>query len=159
MERVSDTQYHDNARFSQALPTLEEVLNQTAPHPFSLHSFIEFLSQNDQLRPLEFSLEARRYQRSYYFVFQELGGFGESQYRLQHLSSLWQRLLVNYLASGSPCEIHLSPQIRHTLMEYSYPGMLPPPEIISWAVEEVHDAMQQRIFPQYLTSRHRFLSK
>jgi hypothetical protein len=102
MERVSDTQYHNNARFSQALPTLEEFLNQTAPHPLSLHSFIELLSHNDQLRPLEFSLEARRYGRSYYFVFQELGGFGESQYRLQHLSSLWQRLLVNYLASGSP---------------------------------------------------------
>jgi hypothetical protein len=155
MEKVSDTQYLNNARLSRPLPTLEEVLNQTAPHPFSLHSFIEFLSQNDQLGPLEFSLEARRYRRSY-FIFQELGGIGKRQYRLQHLSSLWQRLLVNYLTSGSPCEIQLSPQIRYTLMEYSYPGMLPPPEIIGLAVEQVHEAMQQWIFPQYLAYRASF---
>jgi hypothetical protein len=89
MERVSDTQRVNNTRFSQALPTLEEVLNQTAPHPVSLLSFIEFLSQNDQLRRLEFSLEARRYRGSYYFIFKELGGIGNRQYRLQYLSSLW----------------------------------------------------------------------
>jgi hypothetical protein len=73
-----------------------------------------------------------------------------SQYRLQYLSSLWQRLHVNYLAWGSPCEIQLSPQVRHTLMEYSYPGMLPPPEIVGLAVEQVHEAMRQWVFPQYL---------
>jgi hypothetical protein len=40
---------------SGSKPILEDVLNQTASFPFSLDSFIEFLSQNDQLRPLEFT--------------------------------------------------------------------------------------------------------
>jgi hypothetical protein len=81
---------------SRILPTLEDVVNQTAHFPFALGSFINFLSLNDQLRPLEFIVEARRYRRSYYSVFQQLGGMEPpSQRRLWHLSLLWQRLLDN----------------------------------------------------------------
>jgi hypothetical protein len=153
MESAPDKEYRNNAGFSQALPTLEEVLNLQARHPFSLDSFIEFLSQNDQLGPLEFLLEARRYLRSYSVVFQQHGGIGARQRPLQHLSSLWQRLLVNYLAPGSPCEIQLSVQVRYRLMEYSNLLMLPPPEVIGLAVEQVQEAMQHWIFPQYLAYR------
>jgi hypothetical protein len=160
MERVSGEQCLNDVCSSRILPTLEDVLNRTAHFPFTVDSFIEFLSLNDQLRPLEFILEARRYRRSYYSVLQQLGGMEPpSQRQLWHLSLLWQRLLDNYLASGSQYEIQLSAQVRYALMEYSHLSMLPPPDIIGLALEQVYEMMHQWIFPQYLAYVHGSQSK
>ena len=46
-------------------PTLDEVLNNTAPQPYTLAAYTAFLSQQHCLETLEFVTEARRYTEKY----------------------------------------------------------------------------------------------
>src|ERR1700712_5657694 len=46
-------------------PTLQEVLSNTAPPPWTLSAFMAYLSQNHCLETLEFTMDANRYSKHY----------------------------------------------------------------------------------------------
>ncbi|PBP21702.1 hypothetical protein BUE80_DR007604 [Diplocarpon rosae] len=46
-------------------PTLQEVLSNTAPPPWTLAAFMQYLSQNHCLETLEFTMDAKRYEKHY----------------------------------------------------------------------------------------------
>ena len=85
-------------------PTLDEVLNNTTPPPYTLSAFIQYLSQNHCLETLEFILEAKHYCESYKSLFEPAGEsiVTSNSSTIIHLSMLYQLLLTTFILPGRP---------------------------------------------------------
>lgn len=140
--------------FCPIRPTLDDVLANTAPPPYTLSAFMAYLSQNHCLETLEFTMEAKRYGETYQAVSHQLS---ESPIcsdcpQTEHLCMLWQRLISAYILPGSPREINLSSSVRDGLLEYADSTTPPPPEVLDSAVTRMHDLMEESIFIPFLNS-------
>jgi hypothetical protein len=135
-------------------PTLDEVLANVAPPPYTLSAFMAYLSQNHCLETLEFTMEANRYRESYYALIDRLGpnALAAESAESQHMHMLWQRLLTAYIFPGSPREINLSSEVRDALLQYSNVTAPPPPETLDSAVKRIHDLMEESIFLPFINS-------
>ncbi|KAJ6020886.1 Regulator of G protein signaling superfamily [Penicillium herquei] len=135
-------------------PTLDDVLANTAPPPYTLSAFMAYLSQNHCLETLEFTLEAKRYRETYTAVVERLGetAVTTDSPESQHLLMLWQRLLMAYIYPGAPREINLSSEVRDPLFDYRDASIPPVPETLDSAVKRIHELMQESIFIPFLNS-------
>ncbi|KAJ5751183.1 Regulator of G protein signaling superfamily [Penicillium manginii] len=106
--------------FCPMRPTLNDVLANTAPPPYTLSAFMAYLSQNHCLETLEFTLEAQRYRDTYLSFAERLGQstLTTETPESQHLRMLWQRLLTAYIFPGAPREINLSSEVRDGLLRH-----------------------------------------
>lgn len=132
-----------------SIPTLNEVLANVAPPPYTLSAFMAYLSQNHCLETLEFTMEANRYRDSYYALSERLDAECPE---VQHLRMLWQRLLTAYIFPGSPREINLSSEVRDALLQYTNVTVPPVPETLDSAVRRIHDLMEESIFLPFINS-------
>lgn len=135
-------------------PTLDEVLTNTAPPPYTLSAFMAYLSQNHCLETLEFTLEANRYRETYDSFVNRLG---ESKVTTdasghQRLFMLWQLLLTAYVLPGAPREINLSVDVRDSLLRHRDISTPPLPETLDLALKSVHDLMEDSIFFSFLNN-------
>ncbi|KAJ5760153.1 Regulator of G protein signaling superfamily [Penicillium odoratum] len=137
--------------FCPMRPTLDEVLANTAPPPYTLSAFMAYLSQNHCLETLEFTLEAKRYRETYLSLVDRLGDPTDTP-EAQHLQMLWQRLLMAYICPGAPREVNLSSEIRDALLHHRNPAIPPPPETLDFAVKNIHELMEESIFLPFLNS-------
>ncbi|EAW11175.1 regulator of G-protein signaling domain-containing protein [Aspergillus clavatus NRRL 1] len=140
--------------FCPMRPTLDEVLANTAPAPYTLSAFMAYLSQNHCLETLEFTLEAKRYRETYDSLTHRLQ---ESPIvtdcpESQHLRMLWQRLLTAYVIAGAPREINVSSEVREEILRQANAHTPPPPETLDAAVKLVHDLMEESIFIPFLNA-------
>ncbi|KAJ5123365.1 hypothetical protein N7448_009462 [Penicillium atrosanguineum] len=135
-------------------PTLNEVLANTAPPPYTLSAFMAYLSQNHCLETLEFTLEAKRYRETYESLADRLGveTISADLPESQHLRMLWQRLLMAYIIPGAPREINLSSEVRDEVLAYRDVTTPPVPEALDSAVKRIHDLMEESIFLPFLNS-------
>ena len=140
--------------FGPMHPTLDEVLADTAPPPYTLSAFMAYLSTNHCLETLEFTLEAKRYQESYESLAERLGDAAAvaDSPESEHLCMLWQRLLTAYILPGSPREVNLSSEVRNGLLQYRGAASPPAPEILNSALKRIHDLMEESIFLPFLNS-------
>ncbi|KAH8697174.1 regulator of G protein signaling domain protein RgsD [Talaromyces proteolyticus] len=143
-----------SGNFSAARPTLDEVLSNTAPFPYTLSAFMAYLSQNHCLETLEFTLEAKRYGETYRSVARVLGQpvIVSDTPQTQHLLMLWQRLLSAYIVPGAPREINLSSQVRDNLLADARATRPPPPQTLDAAIRRMHDLMEESIFIHFVNS-------
>ncbi|KAJ5468613.1 hypothetical protein N7475_006365 [Penicillium sp. IBT 31633x] len=135
-------------------PTLNEVLANIAPPPYTLSAFMAYLSQNHCLETLEFTMEASRYRDSYYALVDRLGpaALNSECPETQHLRMLWQRLLTAYIFPGSPREINLSSEVRDALLRYTIVTAPPVPGTLDSAVKRIHELMEESIFLPFINS-------
>lgn len=135
-------------------PSLNDVLANTAPPPYTLSAFMAYLSQNHCLETLEFTLEAKRYREVYETLVEQLGpdAITSDSHESQHLRMLWQRLLMAYILPGAPREINLSSEVRNQLLAYRDVAMPPTPDTLNSAVKRIHDLMEESIFLPFLNS-------
>jgi len=135
-------------------PTLNEVLANTAPPPYTLSAFMAYLSQNHCLETLEFTLEAKRYRETYESLADRLGvsTIPADVPESQHLRMLWQRLLMAYIVPGAPREINLSSEVRDEVLAHRNAITPPAPEMLDSAVKRIHDLMEESIFLPFLNS-------
>ncbi|KAJ5367375.1 hypothetical protein N7541_001316 [Penicillium brevicompactum] len=135
-------------------PTLDEVLANVAPPPYTLSAFMAYLSQNHCLETLEFTMEANRYRESYYALLDRLGpsALDSECPESQHMRMLWQRLLNAYIFPGSPREINLSSEVRDALLQHANVTAPPVPETLDSAVKRIHDLMEESIFLPFINS-------
>lgn len=113
---------------SPGRPTLEDVLNNTAPSPYTLSAYTAFLSQQHCLETLEFVTESRKYSAKYEEAAAQLK---ESKVTTESdqgfdLMMDWTRLLDVYVKPGAPREINLPAEERDDLIACSYEPILPP---------------------------------
>jgi hypothetical protein len=135
-------------------PTLDEVLNNTTPPPYTLSAFIKYLSQNHCLETLEFILEAKRYRESYKSLDEPAR---ESTVTTNcpesiNLSLLYQLLLKTYILPGAAREVNLPVNVRDDLLRHKITSTPPSPETLDPAVRSIHDLMEDSIFISLLNS-------
>ncbi|CAG7926573.1 unnamed protein product [Penicillium olsonii] len=135
-------------------PTLDEVLANVAPPPYTLSAFMAYLSQNHCLETLEFTMEANRYRESYFALLDRLGPSAlESDCpESKHMRMLWQRLLTAYIFPGSPREINLSSEVRDALLQHANVTAPPVPETLDSAIKRIHELMEESIFLPFINS-------
>lgn len=142
-------------------PTLDEVLNNTAPPPYTLSAFISYLSQNHCLETLEFILEAKRYRENFSSVEPAKDSLvtklNNSTKDTINLSLLYQILLETYISPGAEREVNLPVKVRDDLLRNKIISTPPLPETLDLAVRSIHDLMEDSIFVSFLNSVSTYL--
>lgn len=131
-------------------PKLDDILNDTAPYPYTLNAFITFLSQIQSLEILEFVLEARRYRQH----FHHLLAFSEDSHQKHILRQQWQRILQSHILPGASREINIPEHVRHELLA-SVPGENddpPNPVFLDPATQQMQDLLHDSILVPFLRS-------
>lgn len=136
-------------------PTLDDVLSNRAPPPYTLTAFMAYLSQNHCLETLEFTMDAKRYGEHFNSVMRQLGQsvIPQESPQAEHLRMLWGRLISAYIVPGSPREINLPSTVRDALLHHSQSRKPPHPDALDAAVKRMRDLMDESIFIPFLNSR------
>jgi hypothetical protein len=137
-----------------ARPTLEDVLNNKAPSPYTLAAYTAFLSQQHCLETLEFTTEAKKYADKYDEASASMAGMPitiDTQEGWELIQD-WQRLLEIYVKPGAPREINLPSEERDDLIEHSFDVKPPQPENLDAAVKRMYDLMSDSIFIPFCNS-------
>jgi hypothetical protein len=118
---MSMTEYHPPSRpltvsiprsiasASNRRPNLSEILANTAPPPYTLSSFMAFLSQNHCLENLEFTMDASRYRKHYSKMVNRHPGTPISPLsdECAYVLMLWRRLIDAYIRESGPREVSM----------------------------------------------------
>jgi len=88
-------------------PNLAEILANNAPPPYTLSSFMAFLSQNHCLENLEFTMDASRYRKHYSKMVNRHPGTPISPLsdECAYVLMLWRRLIDAYIRESGPREV------------------------------------------------------
>ncbi|KUI73634.1 Regulator of G-protein signaling 13 [Cytospora mali] len=128
------------------MPTLEEILTDTAPHPYTLGAFMAYLSQNHCLETLEFTMEADRYRLAH----------SQSQHSFmdngEHVCELWQKLMQAYIQPCGSREVNLPSYVRHHLLRLPCGPSPPDPTELDEAVRIVYELMSDSVLVPFLES-------
>ncbi|KAI5864144.1 regulator of G protein signaling superfamily [Durotheca rogersii] len=129
-------------------PTLSEILANTAPPPWTLSSFMAFLSQNHCLETLEFILDAERYGATYYQI-----AHGRLSDGPEHICSLWRKVIDAYIMPCAPREVNLPAHVRDRLLQLSCCKSNPPhPSELDEAIQIVRELINDSILVPFLES-------
>ncbi|KAI0137200.1 hypothetical protein BJ170DRAFT_590143 [Xylariales sp. AK1849] len=133
------------------LPTLADILSNTAPPPWTLSAFTAYLSQNHCLETLEFIMEAERYRFAH--LHQPATQQRQLHFEDETICSLWQRLMQAYIMPYGPREVNLPAPVRDRLLKLDYSlSAVPPPSELDEAVDIVRELMSDSLLVPFLES-------
>lgn len=135
-------------------PTLQEVLSDKAPPPWSLSAFMAYLSQNHCLETLEFTMDAKRYAKHYREVVESVPRTPLSPQtpEYQYVAMLWSKLLDAYIAPNGPREVNLPSDVRDRLMSLPSTFTPPDPAELDPAVKIIFELMEESVLVPFLNS-------
>lgn len=116
-------------------PNLAEILANNAPPPYTLSSFMAFLSQNHCLENLEFTMDASRYRKHYSKMVNRHPGTPISPLSDEcgYVLMLWRRLIDAYIRESGPREVCCLPMTSFCLHANGPRSIFPPKFVItSW---------------------------
>ncbi|KAI1461016.1 regulator of G protein signaling superfamily [Annulohypoxylon moriforme] len=129
-------------------PSLTDILSNSAPPPWTLSSFMAFLSQNHCLETLEFILDADRYRDAFYQMIQRQTSNGPAQ-----ICSLWRKVIDAYIMPCAPREVNLPSHVRDHLLELPCCKASPPdPAELDEAVQIVRELINDSVLVPFLES-------
>jgi hypothetical protein len=145
---------HAGALSPGGRPTLDDVLNNKAPQPYTLSAFMGYLSQQHCLETLAFTIDAKDYRDKYDKASAHMAGMplnyeSDEGYELQQA---WTRILDIYIKPGAPQEINLPSEERDDLLDWPYSVKPPPPEALDPSVKRMYDLMSESIFIPFCNS-------
>ncbi|PVH84501.1 hypothetical protein DL98DRAFT_349537, partial [Cadophora sp. DSE1049] len=135
-------------------PTLQEVLSNTAPPPWTLTAFMQYLSQNHCLETLEFTMDAKRYEKHYRDMVDKDPHTPVSPQspECEYVRMLWQKLLDAYIAPNGPREVNLPSNIRDHLLSQPCEHSPPDPAELDPAVKIIYELMDESVLVPFLNS-------
>ncbi|KAH7125337.1 RGS domain-containing protein [Dendryphion nanum] len=135
-------------------PNLSEILANTAPPPWTLASFMAFLSQNHCLENLEFTMDASRYRKHYSKMVNRHPGSPISPLsdECAYVLMLWRRLIDAYIRESGPREVNLPADVRDTLLNLSDSYVPPHPSSLDEAVAKIYELMEESVLVSFLNS-------
>ncbi|KAJ4365266.1 hypothetical protein N0V83_008885 [Neocucurbitaria cava] len=135
-------------------PTLSEILANTAPPPYTLSSFMAFLSQNHCLENLEFTMDASRYRKHYSKMINRNPGSPVSPLsdECAYILMLWRRLIDAYIRESGPREVNLPAEVRDSLLALSDSYVPPHPSSLDEAVSKIYELMEESVLVSFLNS-------
>ncbi|KAF5869259.1 putative regulator of g protein signaling domain protein [Botrytis fragariae] len=116
-------------------PTLQEVLSDAAPPPWTLSAFMAYLSQN----------HCHTRQRS---ILTTIPTDQDSEY----VRMLWRKLLDAYIAPNGPREVNLPSDVRDRLMHLPNIYEAPDPRELDQAVKIIYELMDESVLVPFLNS-------
>lgn len=148
--RPTSLAFLETASTASKLPTLEEILSNSAPPPWTLSAFMAYLSQNHCLETLEFTLDADRYKQAYTEVRDgRVNWFRDGN---QRLCTHWRKLIAAYIVPCAPREVNLPAPVRDRLLARSYCDGPPEPDTLDEAVRIVYELMNDSVLMPFLES-------
>ncbi|KAF2692242.1 regulator of G protein signaling superfamily [Lentithecium fluviatile CBS 122367] len=135
-------------------PNLSEILANTAPPPWTLSSFMAFLSQNHCLENLEFTMDASRYRKHYSKMVNRHPGTQISPLsdECAYVLMLWRRLIDAYIRESGPREVNLPAHVRDTLLNLTESYVPPHPSSLDEAVSKIYELMEESVLVSFLNS-------
>jgi len=139
---------------SNRRPNLSEILANTAPPPWTLSSFMAFLSQNHCLENLEFTMDASRYRKHYSKMVNRHPGSPISPLsdECTYVLMLWRRLIDAYIRESGPREVNLPADVRDTLLNLTDSYVPPHPSSLDEAVSKIYELMEESVLVSFLNS-------
>ncbi|KAI0106971.1 regulator of G protein signaling superfamily [Nemania sp. FL0031] len=129
-------------------PTLDDILSNTAPQPWTLGAFMAYLSQNHCLETLEFVMDAARYRVTHFQILQGHGYLGTD-----HICELWDKIMRAYILPGAPREVNIPAPVRDRLLGLTYTVSTPPdPTELDEAAAIVRELMNDSVLVPFLES-------
>lgn len=129
-------------------PSLEDILANVAPPPWTLSSFMAFLSQNHCLETLEFIMAADRY-RTAYQQFAE----GKPSNDCSQICSLWRKVIDAYIMPCAPREVNLPSHVRDRLLQHKCCKSNPPHPIeLDEAVHIIQELINDSVLVSFIES-------
>ncbi|KAK7948042.1 uncharacterized protein PG986_008928 [Apiospora aurea] len=133
------------------LPSLSEILNNTAAPPWTLSAFTAYLSQNHCLETLEFLIEAERYTSTYVHLVDSQQHMSQEQ--IDTLCSAWDRMMQTYITPYGSREVNLPAPVRDRLLALSQSLPKPPtPSELNEAVSIVEELMSDSVLVPFCQS-------
>jgi len=135
-------------------PTLQEVLTNQAPSPWTLSAFMAYLSQNHCLETLEFTMDAQRYTTHYSSLTHNdpLTPISPTNPDYEYVRMLWKRLIDAYIVPNGPREVNLPSAVRDRLL--SLPCIERPPNAaeLEPAVKIIFELMDESVLVPFIYS-------
>lgn len=129
-------------------PSLQDILSNTAPPPWTLGAFMAYLSQNHCLETLEFTMEADRYSQTWGQI-QIDEGTPDAAYwapdAQEYTWALWRKLIANYIMPCGPREVNLPGRVRDRLLCLDRSAAPPSPAELDEAVRIVYELMNDSV--------------
>lgn len=134
------------------IPTLQEVLRNSAPPPWTLGAFTAYLSQNHCLETLEFVMDAERYRKRYDTFAGEMAGMPMTPdvEECDEVRRLWNKLIDAYIIPDSPREVNLPSDVRDRLLSLPSHTSPPPPDELSHAVQMIYELMDESVLMPFI---------
>lgn len=137
----------------EGFPTLADILSDTAPHPWTLDKFVEYLTARHCVETLEFINYASIYHECYERVTHTTSNPSRPLTPgYEHLRSLWTCLLETYIAPNSKREVNLPYDIKTRLLATQQSEIPPSPLMLDSAVGVVYDLMEGPMMVSFLNS-------
>lgn len=136
-------------------PTLHEVLHNTSPPPYTLSSFMAYLSMMHSLETLEFLLDASRYRSMYIQTLTNLSSpsvLQPSHPEIDRVKIMWSRLIDAYVRPGGSREVNLPGELRDTLLTASIECIPPSPELLDPSITHVYNLMREGVLASFISS-------
>ena len=136
-------------------PTLQDILSNSAPPPWTLGAFMAYLSQNHCLETLEFTMEAERYQNTFAQIQMDEGQINAAlwpQDAQDYTFSMWRKLIGNYIMPCGPREVNLPGRVRDRLLRLDRSSTPPNPAELEEAVKIVYELMNDSVLLSFFDS-------
>ena len=133
-------------------PTLQDVLTNSAPPPWTLSAFTAYLSQNHCLETLEFTMDSERYRQRYEKIAAAMASMPTKSNReeCEHVRMLWRRLMNAYIIPNAPREVNLPSDVRDALLSLPNHMTPPSPAALDAAVRIIYDLMDGSVLVPFL---------
>lgn len=138
-------------------PTLQEILSNAAPSPWTLGAFMAYLSENHCLETLEFTMDAARYEKHYHAMLADDSKISNllsnpTSPDKEFVRNLWQKLLDAYIRPNAPREVNLPCEVRNHLLSLPYSMTCPDPSELVSAIKITYELMDQSVLIPFLNS-------
>ncbi|MCJ1473239.1 hypothetical protein MMC13_001890 [Lambiella insularis] len=151
---LSDSNSNFNAvgPYCPQIPTLGDVLSNSASSPWTLSAFTAYLSQNHCLETLEFTTDAERYTKKYETMAAQIDGMPivSGMEECVEVRRLWKRLMSAYIAPGAPREVNLPSDVRDRLLSLPYHIAPPSPDELKTAVKRTYELMDESVLIPFI---------
>ncbi|RDL37765.1 Regulator of G-protein signaling, RGS [Venustampulla echinocandica] len=140
--------------FCHRRPTLQDVLSNSAPQPFTLSAFMAYLSQKRCLETLEFTIDAKKYTELYREITTRDPTSPRSPQSPDHeyVRMLWIKLLDAYIVPNGPREVNLPSHVRDRLVSLPCSSTPPDPAALDEAVKIIYELMDESVLVPFLNS-------
>ena len=134
--------------------TLENILSDQSPKPYTLNAFLNFLTQNHCIETLDFTIDAKAYCDTYHM---ESASTSDDDMTLDSplVGKLWKRLMTTYIYPGSPSEINLPSHMREQLLGFACEGAsFPSSEQLSPVMNHAYESLTEDALVPFIRSFH-----